>query len=106
MTTYTEEEAAGKWCFMYRATFSAGYEAADLHDNRPEDSEGKLHPSCRCIGSACMAWRWFDDPASTDAGLTWRDQSYPKWAGARLQAESSAGAERVPRRGYCGASRP
>lgn len=100
MTTYTEEEAAGKWCPMARVFDGV---------NRDQQSPGGLSLErfkTHCIGSACMWWRWLYDPASTDAGMTWRDENYPSWAGGRFQDNSSAGAELLPRRGYCGASRP
>lgn len=58
----TEEEAKTKWCPFARSVFLARNECSG---NRfiSGDSNGnnveivKNAPSCRCIGSECMAWR-------------------------------------------------
>ncbi len=53
----TEDEAKTKWCPAYR--FSAAISPAgdrDGCDNRR--SEDKPETQAKCIGSACMAWRW------------------------------------------------
>lgn len=53
----TEAEAKTKWCPFVRMTASQG----EWHINRdpslpsaPTDTQ-----AYRCIGSACMAWRWY-----------------------------------------------
>ncbi len=56
----TEEEARAKWCPFVR--YSVAFD--DYASNRwkqslPEDEPHALNPvPCRCIGSACMSWRW------------------------------------------------
>jgi hypothetical protein len=60
----TEEEAKTKWCPHVR------YMGSNLQEcgaNRwkqilPVEEPDALNPvACRCIGSACMAWRWIGD---------------------------------------------
>lgn len=50
----TEEEAKTKWCPFVRSMFSSSAAASN------RDSDGKATRGTRCIGSACMAWRWFE----------------------------------------------
>ena len=63
----TEDEAKTKWCPFYQVATSGGDTSTFETDNRPPEHElrenvwhptGKVHEQCRCIGSACMAWRW------------------------------------------------
>src|SRR6266545_4698025 len=63
----TEQEAKTKWCPRYQVATSGGDSSTFESDNRPpeyEQRDGKWYPtgriqeSARCIGSACMAWRW------------------------------------------------
>jgi hypothetical protein len=56
----TELEARGKWCHQ---TLIAA----------PSSPSGSDFMPCACHGSACVAWRWYDD-----------------------------GSDEQPRRGYCG----
>lgn len=80
--TLTEEEAKTKWCPEARMLVDAtGYGAGNRFS-------GQQHPlfvaQTRCIGSACMAWRWHgDSPAFQGAGPD--DELNP-----------------AGRRGYCG----
>ena len=63
----TEEEARKKWCFKFQVATSGGNGGTFETDNRTFEHEtrddgkwypsGRLHPSCRCIASDCMAWR-------------------------------------------------
>lgn len=106
MTTYTEEEAAGKWCPMARVLQVADFSSAAGVNRRGADP-GDPAPACNCIGSACMVWQWYDLWAAghDDAALTWRKP------GSEDRGREEMGAafmERalLPRRGYCGASRP
>ena len=46
----TEEEAKTKWCPQARQSSDSIYTY-----NRGDDGTGSH--SCRCLGSACMAWR-------------------------------------------------
>ncbi len=50
----TENEAKTKWCFAYRVTSSGHYTL----DNRSPNDPPEIFSRYRCIGSACMAWRW------------------------------------------------
>lgn len=54
----TEDEAKTKWCpFARLATPDGGVNR--WKQSLPEDEPYALNPvPCRCIGHACMAWRW------------------------------------------------
>ena len=63
---YTEDEAKKKWCPHSRvlgtlvqpaAPGAPDYTVAAGAQNRGYAMDGPLE-KCRCIGSACMAWRW------------------------------------------------
>lgn len=56
----TEEEAKTKWCPESRVADSA--EDLAPSSNRIYNGEGKVDIDCRCIASACMAWRWYRPP--------------------------------------------
>ena len=51
----TEEEAKTKWC-----PFARQSDEGTGAYNRYQDMT--MPPSCLCIASACMAWRWIDEP--------------------------------------------
>jgi hypothetical protein len=53
----TEDEAKTKWCPEARAVAigPTGRAAA----NRNEF--GEIYTAHKCLGSACMAWRWLDE---------------------------------------------
>ena len=58
--TYTEDDARRRWCPMYRISI-----ACDALGNTKYESNRDIVTSdidgnkqSRCIGSACMAWRW------------------------------------------------
>lgn len=55
----TEEEAKGKWCPYVRAQ-----KDGDGLDGASNRLTSAFNPSwARCIGSACMAWRWSYSPS-------------------------------------------
>lgn len=56
----TEQEAKTKWCPMYRQAVSIDGANREWADNRMDGS----NPTC--IGSACMAWRWFQPGRDPD----------------------------------------
>lgn len=78
----TEAEAQTKWC----------PHAQEVRFPRIEDRNALD----KCIGSACMAWRWFD--TVTDDGTLCQLKPTPMVARTPLPTESPLDA----RRGYCG----
>lgn len=76
----TEQEAKAKWCPFARVAVtlreeSSGTFYAAASANRVPISEAvaingatdRLNPeSARCLGSACMAWRWIKDGWTLD----------------------------------------
>jgi hypothetical protein len=90
----TEEEAKTKWCPHVR------YMGSDLQEcgaNRwkqslPVEEPDALNPvACRCIGSACMMWRWKENQVrqkrSSDPVAEWEhisaedsDDGFEYWA--------------------------
>lgn len=64
----TEQEAATRWCPFARVarveTTNQGASASVVVGGVNRDALGKSSnpiASCRCIASACMAWRWLYD---------------------------------------------
>lgn len=58
----TEAEAATKWCPFSRDTnFATG---------SPAFNRVNGVPAAVCVGSACMAWRWDEEPVPYDLGYT------------------------------------
>lgn len=64
----TEDEAKTKWCpFARCASAVAGLEGACVREHLPSlnrialPADLMVPSAARCIGSACMAWRW-DEP--------------------------------------------
>lgn len=57
----TEDEAKTKWCPFVRYNYtlhSSNASANRWKQSEPRDEPHALNPvPCRCIGSACMAWR-------------------------------------------------
>jgi len=53
---YTEDEAREKWCPHARMLESYGERAS--YNRAVSPSGGDEEASTKCIGSACMAWRW------------------------------------------------
>jgi hypothetical protein len=54
----TEKEARQCWCPFARAAISDGTFAATA--NRAIEKTVEIE-GCRCVASACMAWRWVDE---------------------------------------------
>ena len=54
---YTEEEAKGKWCPMFKVAVSTSFLGLGTlrADNR---SLGNKYGECNCIASECMMWKW------------------------------------------------
>jgi hypothetical protein len=69
----TEDEAKSKWCPMTRVAAGPrgeGWFNHTLHEAGVEAGEDRSTASpklTRCIGSACMAWRWEVSPAAASA---------------------------------------
>ncbi len=62
---YTEDEAKTKWCPFTRITTSG----EEWHTNRGSHTDVHERNFDRCIGSACMAWRWL---TWEEDGAVWR----------------------------------
>lgn len=105
---HTEEEAKTKWCPKYQVATSGGDNSTYEMDNRPRDWEpvegakdfaptNKFHVACRCVASACMAWRFGPD------------RYIPAEAGATKVVEPTPGHFQIApadghtlKQGYCG----
>jgi hypothetical protein len=72
--TMTEDEAKTKWCPFARYDSGDGAPSNRWKQSLPASEPDALNPvACRCIGSACMAWRWqpagsMDRPTRTGPG--------------------------------------
>ena len=78
----TETEAKTKWCPMVRIAVGDG-DYATANRGWVANPEGLIDTEMgRCIGSACMMWRWIED------------------GGANL--EQYRNGEPYQQRGYCG----
>jgi hypothetical protein len=55
----TEDEAKTKWCPLVRVSIKTGKDLS-ITTNRSEWSADPAmrEPATKCVGSACMAWRW------------------------------------------------
>ena len=78
----TEDDAKKKWCPFAR---SPKWEDANGPAINRKGS-GEMDSGSRCIASACMAWRWFDEESDDHPGMTH----------ARITGDLTL------RRGYCG----
>jgi hypothetical protein len=62
----TEEEAKTKWCPHVRYKSSRG----EGINRWQEGMDAQYNPDhSRCIGSACMAWRWRVMPGPLEVGV-------------------------------------
>jgi hypothetical protein len=101
----TEKEAKQKWCpfarcfaFDGRATFAMGNRIIKEGDGF---SSNELNPAgSRCIGSACMAWRWGREPVDFKA-----DARVVVKEGDRSKIKIEYGHPEVTGEGYCGLAR-
>jgi hypothetical protein len=82
----TEDEAKTKWCPHVRALALASNNFP-IAANRVTDTSGTPEQS-RCIGSACMAWRWI---APT-----------PMFRPGTMELAAMDPGTDKPTRGYCG----
>lgn len=92
----TEEEAKAKWCpFAMAGSTTSGLGGFNRFIEPVKADSEKL---TRCIGSACMAWRWESDADYEDRFIEWEDSA------------NIGGVQRGPepiRIGHCGlAGRP
>lgn len=101
----TEDEAKTKWCPFARMlshiysqdgagrTFEGGYS----YNRSPDHGEGYLPTGAKCIGSACMAWRWND--------MTY-DRPLELWSKSKGQRVNSAYSDDADWRPVGGDSEP
>jgi len=115
---HTEDEAKTKWCpFVRYATSEEDENASNRWRRAPEDIDSPPQilnpPACRCIGSACMAWRWAESATVREhklglampEGEGWRDEGLA-WS-SDAEREWSRSFPRLNRSGHCGlAGRP
>ena len=88
----TEDEAKTKWCCGAPAIVSQAMDQAAGNTTGREP--------LKCIGSACMAWRWAmePNPAYVEQGNVWPDTRQPQEKLMMLPGRE---------RGFCGlAGRP
>lgn len=58
----TEDEAKTKWC-----PFAIASGKRFAINRAPE---GEINNSCKCLGTACMAWRWdYDEYGDASEGF-------------------------------------
>lgn len=130
----TEEEAKTKWCPFARVVtlmrrsddrteflgVAAGNRLGLSAEIEIKGSTDRANPeSARCIGSACMAWRWHELPSAgavrPEGQVTWMSNSNSTWAveparpsyvGGGWHWDSQRGlwivGEHFEDRGYCG----
>jgi len=92
----TEEEAKTKWC-----PFARGSQYTNGNSNN-RTHEGEPGEHTRCIGSACMAWRWL--PGSFEVVNTATGERLGVRDIARLPDERFERGK--PTTGYCGLAGP
>jgi hypothetical protein len=57
---YTEDEAKEKWCPMVRMMDDSSFNHPVAYNRCWLSGDTEDNPDeARCIGSRCMAWRWF-----------------------------------------------
>ena len=97
----TEEEAKTKWCPETRIHEVRG---AGVYVNKPitdENPHGHANAaSVMCIGSACMAWRWYGMKVHADGSIYTTREAYRAASG--LDQLSEKDKEAAVAVGYCG----
>ena len=109
MSAIPEDEARGKWCPFGPTHHVPGTEGCEIDVPKSRS---------RCIGSACMAWRWDAVPAHgiyrPEDRLTWIsagrtyacEPSRPIWMTDAWSWDETQGwwttGEPITDRGYCG----
>lgn len=80
----TEQEAKTKWCPQSRTldwVFENGRVGDELQIGAGAvNRDARGEPMGRCIGSACMAWRWKNDPTGPQDPFG-PEPSYDGWCG-------------------------
>jgi hypothetical protein len=116
MNTMPEDEARTKWCPMAR-TIAVRDDNADGNFRRVlgwnDDGGATAGPfPCRCIASACMAWRWADDSmeyqqtkevAAGEGAPKPDGDGWEEYSRNTMRSLVNWRRKRTPTRGYCGA---
>tara|TARA_Y100001947_G_scaffold155109_1_gene160575 strand:+ start:3282 stop:3569 length:288 start_codon:yes stop_codon:yes gene_type:complete len=78
----TEKQALEKWCPFVRAvaTHAVSAEQTQISGDAPVFNRYALEPQIypkgtACIGSGCMAWRWFDQSQNYTENLATRERT-------------------------------
>ena len=109
MSLMTEAEALSKWCPFSRMLSHTSaqdgkgrmWEGGYSYNRSADSGETYIPTGAKCIGSACMAWRWFD--TVSDDGTQCQLKPTPHAARTPLPELSPL----EHRRGSCGlAGRP
>ncbi len=66
---WTEDEATELWCPMAR-------QSGDRDATYNRMNNGGIPPSCHCLASRCMMWRWATKPRDGYCGLAGPPKSY------------------------------
>lgn len=97
MTLRTEEQALECWCPLARGIVDVvSNEAGGTYPYSSTNRDQQDRPISRCIGSACMAFRWFD-PVTDDGHLCTPRPS------AMVRRDPDKERPLAERRGFCGA---
>ncbi len=114
----TEDDARQRWCPHARVAFYAPHATSDegpaaVNRDTPDPAakfdeyRANVHAATRCVGSACLAWRWAPMPrmvvsrdSLTDADLA--VLADPSWGGVIEYRRDGDLPQTVTRLGYCG----
>lgn len=101
----TEQQAGTLWCPMSRVGIVAGEHAVAVNRH---GNPGAIEEESRCLGSACMFWRWVGlkaDPAHAAAVAKLMREgnvAHPKAAKMVADDPEKYGLPGKPTHGYCG----